>query len=331
MQISIESMRIKLGIVVLNYNNLIDTLETIQSLINCINATQHSLIVVDNNSTDGTWEALTSTNQFDSSIIQVNNQHAKELQHLPQVNLLQTTSNNGYAFGNNCGIKQCLLDTSITHIWILNNDVEVDSNCLLSIEKSLIHSSVSVGIWGTLLAYYYKKTHLQAVAAKYYPLIAKTKLFLSNFPINNLNQQLIESNCKKANFFIGASLIFSRAIVEQIGLLNEQFFLYAEELDYFKRAKNAGFEKMIIGNAIVYHKEGGTTKLNDHKKKKGNTFIEFHNSRSKLIYTKLYYSEMYYFVYVVVVLNLFWVFRSNIKNALQIIKCLKNDSYTMNP
>jgi GT2 family glycosyltransferase len=35
--------------------------------------------------------------------------------------------------------------------------------------------------------------------------------------------------------------------------------LYAEELDYFKRAKSAGFEKLIIGDAIVYHKEGGTT------------------------------------------------------------------------
>ncbi|MBP9213808.1 MAG: glycosyltransferase family 2 protein [Chitinophagaceae bacterium] len=323
-------MRIKIGIVVLNYNNLTDTLETIQSIIKCTNAQQHTLVVVDNNSTDGSWEALTSTNQFIASIIHVNNQHEKQLNYLPHVNLLQTTSNKGYAFGNNCGIQQCLLDTSITHIWILNNDVELDSNCLLNIEQSIIHSSESIGIWGTLLAYYHKKTHLQAVAAKYYPLIAKTKLFLSNFPINQLNKQLIEFNCKKANFFIGASLIFSRKIVEQIGLFNEQFFLYAEELDYFKRAKSAGFEKLIIGDAIVYHKEGGTTKLNGDKKKIGNTFIEFHNSRSKLIFTKIYYKHIYYLVYGMVVLNLFWVFRANLKNAIQIIKCLKKDVYSFN-
>lgn len=323
-------MQTKIGIVVLNYNNFSDTQETVLSLLKCKDAFNHVLIVVDNASTDNSWNDLKSANNITTKELTVENSKEQLFDCIPVVHLLQSNQNNGYAFGNNCGIKQCLLDHSITHVWVLNNDVELEENCLLNIEKKLTKAFSNVGLWGTLLAYYNNPTRLQCVAANYYPFIAKTSLRLSNFPLQQITAPLIEKQCKKADFFIGASLIFSKKILKEVGLLNEQFFLYAEELDYFLRAKKKGFEKQIIHEAIVYHKEGGTTKLNGDKKKTANSFIEFHNGRSKLIFTKLYYKYYYYLVYFVVVANLFWVFRNQPQKAVKLVKCIYNDTYQMN-
>lgn len=323
-------MQNKIGIVVLNYNNFSDTQETIQSLLKCIDATKHVLLVVDNASTDTSWNDLKLANSVSAKELSVHNTNTQLLDSMPVVHLIQSNENKGYAYGNNCGIKQCLLDQSITHVWVLNNDVALDKNCLVHINQTVTNAIPNVGIWGTLLAYYYHRSHLQCVAANYYPFIAKTTLRLSNFPVQKVTASLIEMHRKKADFFIGASLIFSRKILSEVGLLNEQFFLYAEELDYFLRAKKAGFEKQIIHDAIVYHKEGGTTKLNGDKKKTANTFIEFHNGRSKLIYTKLYYKQYYWLVYFVVVANLFWVFRNKPIKAINLVKCIYKDTYQMN-
>lgn len=322
-------MNIKIGIVVLNYNNAPDTIHAIQSILQSQQSSKHVLIVVDNSSTDDSWQRLTKSNSFNKSILQVNNVEAKSLSNLPVVNVLQSLQNKGYAYGNNCGIKQCLLDDTINYVWVLNNDVEIKEDCLVQIESTLQSSASSIGIWGTLLANYFDKSKIQAIAGKYYPLLAKTKLYLPNFPIERLNNQLIQVSCKNANYFIGASLIFSKFFLEKVGLFNEQYFLYAEEIDIFLRARKMGYGKAMIDKAIVYHKEGGTTKLINAKEITRSAFIEFHNCRSKLIYTKNHFPYYYPIVYFFIALNLVWLYKNNFNKVKVVFQSLRKDKFSV--
>lgn len=320
-------LNLKIGIVLLNFNNVFDTENAVKSIIESKNSENFSLIVVDNASTDDSWNTLTSTNYFDTSILSVNNRSEFSLNTLPKVHLLQTQENKGYAFGNNCGIKQCLLDPSINFIWILNNDIEVDANCLYEIVLALQNSYDSIDIWGTLLAKFYDKSTLQAVGGKYFPILAKTKLLLPNLSFQKLDMAKIEAATLECNYFIGASIIFSKSLFKKIGLFNEEFFLYGEEIDIFLRAKKSGFKKALIEKAIVFHKEGGTTNSLNQEKTIPSTFIQFHNCRSKLIFTRIHYLYFYPIVYLFIVANLLWVYRHHISKALKIIKSLHSDTY----
>ncbi|MEI2707416.1 MAG: glycosyltransferase family 2 protein [Chitinophagaceae bacterium] len=317
---------IRIGIVVLNYNNVHDTVHAVQSILYSKNASQHVLIVVDNASTDDSWKQLITNTLFNTQVCDASNKDSKKLASMQMVHLLQTGNNKGYAFGNNCGIKQCLLDTTISHVWILNNDVELKEDCIEKIEIAIQKSSSNIGIWGTLLVNFFNRNSIQTIAAKYIPFLAKTKLYYPNFPLNKLTEVQVNRATEQANYFIGASLIFSKELLEKVGLFNEQFFLYAEEIDIFLRAKQSGFNKEIMASAIVYHKEGGTTlKGVSTLKKERSLFVEFHNCRSKLLFTKIHYPVYYPIVYMLVVFNLFKIFKGNFKQIILIIQALRKD------
>ncbi len=321
-------MNNRIGIVVLNYNNVHDTLHAVQSIIQAKNSHNHTLVVVDNASTDDSWSTLNSTNTFQTSVLDVHNSSKISLKNLPVVHLVQSFQNKGYAYGNNCGIKQCLLDSSIQFVWVLNNDIEIKSDCIIQIESALKKSNKSMKlIWGTLLVNFDSKNTLQAIGGKYFPLWAKTKLLLPNLPLKHLQSELIEISSKQSNYFIGASLIFSKLFLDEVGLFNEQYFLYAEEIDIFYRGRQKGFDKLMIEGAIVYHKEGSTTKSTNQLNNIRNTFIEFHNCRSKLIFTKNYYPTYYPIVYLLIMINLLWIYKRNLSKALFIWKCLRKDVY----
>jgi hypothetical protein len=318
-----------IGIVVLNFNNVADTLHAVQSILSATDATNHVLIVVDNASTDNSWSVLTQSSIFNKHVLELNDEKKQHFEKIPAVHLLQTIANKGYAFGNNCGIKKILQDESVEYIWVLNNDVELAVNCIDEVQKALLQeTSLKLGVWGTLLVNFDTKNHLQALAGKYHPLIGKTKLLLPNLPVKNLSVSIVKINSEKANYLIGASILFSRAFLAEVGLFNEQYFLYAEEIDIFLRAKKKKYEKSIISKAIVYHKEGSTTKSTNQLNNIRNTFIEFHNCRSKLIFTKNYYPAYYPIVYLLIMINLLWIYKRNLSKALFVWKCLRKDVYT---
>jgi GT2 family glycosyltransferase len=71
-----------------------------------------------------------------------------------------------------------------------------------------------------------------------------------------LNKKEIE---KKLDYVVGASFLIDRKVIDKIGLLPEEYFLYYEETDYCFNARNNGFKLGIDINSKVYHKEGSST------------------------------------------------------------------------
>jgi GT2 family glycosyltransferase len=99
-------------------------------------------------------------------------------------------------------------------------------------------------------------------------------------------------------------MLVSRNFLNEIGLMNEEYFLYCEEIDWITRARG----KYILGyadNSIVYHKEGAAIGLNT--KKNTSSYVgEYYGKRSVLLYTIKYKKTMLLTVYlgmIIAILN----------------------------
>lgn len=105
----------KVAFVILNYNNSQDTVECIES-VQKIDYKNFEIILIDNDSTDDSVDILSSK--------------------FPEITLIQTGINLGYAGGNNVGIKKAI-DSKADYICVLNNDVVVDTNFLTILIDSI--------------------------------------------------------------------------------------------------------------------------------------------------------------------------------------------------
>jgi GT2 family glycosyltransferase len=75
---------------------------------------------------------------------------------------------------------------------------------------------------------------------------------------------LVEGKAQETAFLTGCSLFIKRAVLEKIGLLDDKFFLYWEDVDYSVRAKKAGFKIKVVPESVIYHFEA-SNELNKNK------------------------------------------------------------------
>jgi GT2 family glycosyltransferase len=134
----------KISIIVLNWNGKIDTLECLQSVYR-IDYTNFDVIVVDNGSSDDSVQAIRDS--------------------FPEVTVLETNENLGFAGGNNVGIRYALKNGA-DYIFLLNNDTIVDPRIL----KQFIEVSKSIddrGILGAKIYYYNEPEKIWYAGAKW--------------------------------------------------------------------------------------------------------------------------------------------------------------------
>lgn len=218
-----------IAIIILHYKNLADTRACLQSLQK-IDYPAYSIILVNNDS----------------------NEQGRSLQdEFPGVELIQNQENLGFAEGNNVGIRRALTDKSVEAVLILNNDTTVEPNFLSELVPPLT------------------KGGLGGVADMVAPRMLQ---FADRNKIDNLGLQLMSSglpfNRRNENEKLfcpsGGAALYSRKLLETVGLFDPLFFAYAEDLDLGWRARNAGFECGYAANAIVYHKgSAATSKMSD--------------------------------------------------------------------
>lgn len=220
----------KVGIIVLNWNGLSDTVECIQSLLPQISG-ERTLYVVDNGSTDNSVISLHKT--FGDAIILLSNPR----------NLL-------YAGGNNVGIVSALQD-DCTHILLLNNDTTVATNFLDELEKA------AAEFGDTLLC---PKIYFARDPERLW--YAGGELSLKRARIWHRGIREIDrgqfDRAEATGWATGCALMGTRHVFQTVGFLDTDFPLYMEDVDYSLRAKQAGFPIYYIPTAKVWHKVSAT-------------------------------------------------------------------------
>ncbi len=184
--------------------------------------------------------------------------------------LIENKTNLGFAKATN----QAIEIAKCPYIFSLNNDVKLEENTILELLK-LIESEEDIFSVSSKMIQM-DKPDLIDDAGDNYTLLAHTQKIGDNKPINQFNDVYeIFSSCA------GAAL-YKKTILEEIGLFDENFFAYMEDVDLAYRAKINGYKNIYCPKAIVYHKGSGTSgsKYNEFKIKisaRNNVWLVYKN------------------------------------------------------
>ena len=256
----------KVYIIILNWNGWRDTLECLESL-KTLTYDNHEIVVVDNASTDGSEQKIREAH--------------------PNLTLIQSGANLGFAGGNNVGIEYALLHDA-DFVWLLNNDTVVEPDALTHLVARMAKDT-NVGMCGSTLVYY-DRSEIQALAG------ARFNKWLGTFKIINrgvsrepsFNADDAEWVEKQLDCVIGASMLISRRFVESVGLLAEDYFLYNEEIDWAIRAKNL-YTLAYAAKSVVYHKEGTSTGGSNFKLAGKSRISDFYMVKSRIMFARKFY------------------------------------------
>lgn len=224
------NLHIKIDIVLINYNNFFDTMECLESLKKC-SYPFRNLFLIDN------------SEQVDITL-------KEYIRESSRIILIKTNKNLGFAGGNNLGIKEALKNNP-NYILLLNNDTIVKEDFL----ENLIHGAIQENAdIATGKIYHYNKPdviwatggwidwgrgvgRLRGIGKKDHAQFDKTE---------------------KVSFISGCMILIKKDVFDKIGLLNERYFMYHEDLDFCLRALKANFRLVYIPSSIIWHKVGAT-------------------------------------------------------------------------
>src|SRR5690606_39015502 len=193
---------------ILNYKAATETISCAESLLaHC--PTLNHIVIVDNDSQDGSALAFTQWRE----------EHA-----LHNVTVLANPENNGYAGGNNFGLRWALDNLQVENFWIVNNDTYVDFDAFTPLVEALqqndrqfVGSVVLSADTGRLECY---------GGGKLYPLLGKARLLGKESTLEAMEQMR-----DKPDYLMGCSLAFSASLVREVGMMDESYFMYSEEVD----------------------------------------------------------------------------------------------------
>ncbi len=235
----------KLSIIVVSWN-VRDLLEKcLQSIFEQTRNINFEILVVDNGSTDGTAEMI--------------------LKKFPQVNLIRSTKNLGFAAGNNLALRSVLGSSQSEFILLLNPDTEIINS---AIEKmvDLMRREPEAGITGPKLL---NADRSLQPSVRRFPTFLDQLFILFKVTHFWLNSRVLKHywatdfdylETAEVDQVMGAFFLVRREVFERIGLFDEKFFLWFEEVDFCRRAKQAGYRIIYYPGAEVIHYGGQSFK-----------------------------------------------------------------------
>lgn len=313
-------------IILLNYNGWKDTVECLESIFK-LEYRNFKVIVCDNNSNDGSMSQIRkwANGHIKASINVIGNytdvsEIIKPIEYSyyskpigfrkdkSKLVLIEIGSNNGFAAGCNVGIKYALMQDDLDFIWLLNNDTVVCKDTLSIIKKYMdVHSDV--GLAGTCVKYYYSPEVIQGFGSSFNAALGITRFVKKYQDIDRIHHPL------------GASMILTKCLLNEIGLMCEDYFLYYEEVDLAIRAYKNKINVSCIQDAVIYHKEGAS--IGSGRKQKNSLLGDKYMVRSRLIITKKYKPFFLPIVYMGLVITIVKrIIHGQYKNAYCVIKTI---------
>jgi GT2 family glycosyltransferase len=330
-------------ILILNWNGWQDTIECLESVFKS-NYPAYRVIVCDNHSEDNSIEYIREWAEGRRTLeISANNQ----LKHLvfptvpkpvsykileePEIEkifpdddgtrliIIKNRQNYGFAGGNNVGLRYALARNDFDYIWLLNNDTVIAPDALRNLVEHITGNS-NIGICGSTLLFYHEPNLIQGLGgAIYYRWLGYARKIGANqrFPA-----PAFEKNAEsKMDYVVGASMFVPKRFLTDIGLLNEDYFLYYEELDWAIRAR----KRYTLGYApksIVFHKEGASIGSNRALNRRSLTG-DFYLVRNKIFFTRKFYPFCLPTVYGVILAAILVRIKNRMwRNALVMLKVL---------
>lgn len=259
----------KLSIIIVNYNTYKLTKQTIEAVLSEKTNFEYEILLVDNASTDGSIQDL--------------QEDFKDIIEEKKLRVFRNGSNLGFAKANNRGIKEALGE----YILLLNSDTVVKEGCLASCMKR-IEEDEHIGALGCkvvladgTLDHACKRGFPTPKASLYY-LLKLDKVNPIKYGVYDA-LALDEDEEGEVDCLTGAFMLMPKAILDKVGILDEVFFMYGEDIDLCYRIKEAGYKILYYPKAEMIHFKGGSS-----KKKRKKVIYDFHHAMW-IFYKKHYY------------------------------------------
>jgi GT2 family glycosyltransferase len=297
-----------LGVVLVNFRGAADTIECLESLLR--STLPMKVVVVENGSGDDSVERLRAWAQgrevpaIEQSEMAVFSTPplpkpvpmaevaaadvgagCQGAALVPNFTLIISPDNLGFAGGNNLGLRHLLADRQLSHFWLLNNDTVVAPDAAMALLSRML-ATPRVGMCGTVVRHYWHPDRVQALnGSTYNKYTGSSRSLGGELPatVRYSPQDVADAT----DFVVGASLAVSRAFLNDVGLMDEGYFLYFEEIDWATRNRRRGeraFETAFAHGAAVFHKTGraiGSTSAISQR----SAFSDYWLTRSRLKFT----------------------------------------------
>jgi GT2 family glycosyltransferase len=286
-------MKPKVYIITLNYKNWYDTIECLESVLRN-DYPNYQVIVVDNNSPNNSMEYLKAWAEGKIDIWVDPRNPLRKLSFPPvpkpipyvyyireeaerggnldlekklegkvpegvttkyPIVFIQSGDNLGFAGGNNLGIKYTLAKNDFDSIILLNNDTVIKRDAI----SNLIRVRLSFGekaIYGGRIFYYSEPDRIWYDGGKFNEWTGRViHLNMEKLKTEIKNNQTI----KEVNFITFCYVLIPKFILDKIGLLDESYFMYVEDLDYSYKVWKSGYKLHHVIDSEVWHKVGASS------------------------------------------------------------------------
>jgi GT2 family glycosyltransferase len=237
------------SVITINYNQTGHTLELLKSLTR----TRYSnleVIVIDNHSTQNPENAIREK--------------------FPEVKVIVSKENLGFAGGNNLGIRAA----RGKYLFFLNNDTEVEEHTIAPLVE-LFETTRDAGIASPKILYYDSEETIQYVGCSR----------MNPFTGRNHREGFREKDrgqydqLRETELAHGAAMMVPRQVIEEAGMMPEVFFLYYEELDWCESIRTAGYRIFVVPASKIYHKESMSIGKNS-------TLKTYYMTRNRLLFMR---------------------------------------------
>jgi GT2 family glycosyltransferase len=212
----------KTAFVILSYRNVEDTVECINSILN-INTprSEYAIILIDNSEDEG--------------------QSLNDIKCRTKVDYAIETSNNGYSHGNNIGIK-IAYENDFDYICVINNDTIVFPDFLDELLSVITENESETALVAPLI-YTYSDRKIWSSGGFYNAL-------RSNYVMTREQLQDIS----EAEFVNGCCFLFHRKLIDLIGYMDEDYFMYNEDADWCYKIAKLSLKNYVVPKSNIYHK-----------------------------------------------------------------------------
>lgn len=280
----------KIYIIILNYNGWADTIECLESVLRN-DYPNYQVIVVDNNSPNNSMEYIKAWAEGKLDVwvnpknplrnlsfppikkpipyVYYTKEEAekggnpeleKRLENdIPEgmttrypIVFIQTGENKGFSAGNNVGIRYALAKNDFDSIILLNNDTVISKNAILILMKAK-EKYGNEAIYGGRIYYYGEPDKIWYDGGHFNAWLGRTT------HINMKKTGVPEKQPHEVNFITFCYVLIPKEIIEELGLLDESYFMYVEDLDYSYRVWKNGYRLYHVSSSKIWHKVGASS------------------------------------------------------------------------
>ena len=225
----------KIALIIINWNTYQLTFNCLKSLEACTYKNK-TIFLVDNGSHDGSRDKI-----------------ALEF---PEINYIKNKKNEGFTGANNKALK-VILKQNFEYVLLLNNDTVVNPN-FLSLLESRMDSDKNLAASQPLILDFKNKDTIWNAGGSFNTFFGLSK--------TRSKGMIYKPKLKIETFtewISGCCILVDIAVIKEVGLLDNRFFAYFEDVDWSIRMTNQGYKLGVVPKSIIYHHTSGSTKKNN--------------------------------------------------------------------